>query len=267
MTAERLGAAAMERYQAHLALPGFGPGGQARVRSAGVVIVGVGGLGCPAAQYLAAAGVGTLTLVDDDNVEASNLPRQNLFTDRDLERPKVEAAAARLGELNAASRVVAQNTRIVASNVTEIVAGADLVLDGSDNFATRYVVNDACVLGAIPLVSGSVYRQEGQVTVFETPGTGCYRCVFPAPPPAEPPCRDAGVLGPVAGVIGAAMATAALQRLAGGSTPLAGSMLLFDGGTMSSRTVALRRAPDCPLCGETPSIARPTASTPAGPNR
>jgi len=256
---KELSSAEMERYQAHLALPGFGPGGQARLRQASVLLVGVGGLGCPAAQYLVAAGVGRLTLLDDDIVEMTNLQRQILFGDEDLGRPKVEAAAARLAAMNGAVRIEPRRDRLVGSNARAHVADHDIVVDGSDNFATRYVVNDACVLESVPLVSGSIYRYEGQVALFDSPRTPCYRCVFPESPEAETPCHDAGVLGALAGIVGAAMATEAVQRLGNGSSALAGRMLLVDAATMRFRNVELQRADDCALCGASPSIHEPTA--------
>ncbi len=256
---DRLVAPEMERYQAHLALPGFGPEGQARLAAARVLLVGVGGLGCPAAQYLVAAGVGVVTLVDDDTVERTNLQRQILFNDDDLGQPKVDAARRSLRGMNAAVAIVARRERLVATNARSIVAGHDMVIDGSDNFATRYVVNDACGLERIPLASGSVYRHEGQVAVFDPPRTPCYRCVFPEALAAEPPCHDAGVLGPVAGIIGTALASIVIQRVVGCADPLAGRLWIFDGATMTAHSVALEQAADCPLCGATPTIFEPTA--------
>jgi len=255
----RLTGAEMERYQAHLTLPGFGPEGQARLQQASVLLVGVGGLGCPAAQYLVAAGVGSLTLLDDDIIEMTNLQRQVLYGDEDLGRLKVEVAAERLTAMNGAVRLDARHDRLVASNARAQVAGHDLVVDGCDNFATRYVLNDACVLEAVPLVSGSIYRYEGQIALFESPHTPCYRCLFPESPPAERPCHDAGVLGALAGIVGTAMAAEAIQRLANGASALAGRMLLVDAATMRFRNVALQKAPDCALCGSAPSIHEPTA--------
>ncbi len=249
----------MERYQAHLSLPGFGPAGQARLRRASVLLVGVGGLGCPAAQYLVAAGIGALTLVDDDIIETTNLQRQVLFGDDDLGRLKVDVAAERLSAINGAVRIESRRERLVGSNARAQVAGHDLVIDGCDNFATRYVVNDACALEALPLVSGSIYRYEGQVALFESPHTPCYRCVFPESPEAETPCHDAGVLGALAGLVGSAMAGEAVQWLANGASALAGRMLLVDTASMRFRNVRLQRAADCALCGASPSIHEPTA--------
>lgn len=264
---KRLSGAEMERYQAHLALPGFGPEGQARLMQASVLLVGVGGLGCPAAQYLVAAGIGRLTLLDDDIIETTNLQRQVLYGDEDRGRLKVEVAAERLGAMNGAVRIEARRDRVVASNARAQVAGHSLVVDGCDNFATRYVINDACALEAVPLVSGSIYRYEGQVALFEPPHTPCYRCVFPESPPAEIPCHDAGVLGALAGMVGTAMAAEAIQRLANGVSALAGRMLLVDAATMRFRNVELQKAPECALCGSSPSIHEPTAVAACAPTR
>ena len=254
-----LSAVEMERYQAHLALPDFGPEGQARLKEASVLLVGVGGLGCPVAQYLVAAGVGNLTLLDDDSVETTNLQRQILYGDADLGRAKVEVAAERLSAMNGAVRLQARGERLVASNARDLVAGHDLVVDGCDNFATRYVVNDACALETVPLVSGSIYRYEGQVALFDSPRTPCYRCVFPVSPEPEAPCHDAGVLGALAGIVGAVMATEVLQQLAHGTSGLAGRMLLIDVTTMRFRRMELQRLDDCALCGNSPTIHEPTA--------
>lgn len=265
MPADRLPPSRLERYQGHLALPGHGPEGQARLRAARVLLVGVGGLGCPAAQYLAAAGVGSLTLVDPDRVESTNLQRQVLFGEADVGRPKVEAAADRLRALDSELEVRSRQVRIVASNARELVAGHDLVIDGSDNFPTRYVVNDACVLEGVPLVSGSLYRYEGQVTVICPPDTPCYRCVFPAPPSEDRACREVGILGPLAGVVGCLQAVEAVRTIVAGSGALAGRLLLLDVRAGDFRTVALRADPDCPRCGRAPSLGEPTAATVESP--
>lgn len=263
MPAERLRPEQMERYQGHLALPDFGPTGQARLLTGKVLVVGVGGLGCPAAQYLAAAGVGTVGLVDDDVVDATNLQRQVLFAEADVGRAKVEAAADRLRVMNRDVQVRPMRDRLLANNARELVRGWDVVIDGSDNFATRYVVNDACVLEEIALVSGSLYRYEGQAMVV-LPGRGaCYRCVFPSPPPEQGACHEAGILGPVAGVVGSLQAAEALRLLAAGDdgsgTGLAGRLLLVDLRDMSFRALELSRDPGCALCGDDPSIVEPTA--------
>ena len=259
MRGKGLSEAQMERYQAHLALPDFGPLGQRRLLDSRVLLVGIGGIGCPAALYLAAAGVGGLTLVDDDTVEITNLQRQVLYSEADLGKPKAEAAAHRLRAANPDVRIEPHEVRLTASNARQIVEGHDLVLDGSDNFATRYVVNDAAVLGGVPLISGSLYRYEGQLLVVRPPETACYRCVFRVAPPEAPPCHDAGVLGAVAGVIGTLQAAEAINLLARGSSGLAGRMLLVDAREMRTRTVEVRPDPACPLCGSDPTIDRPTA--------
>ncbi len=267
MSPEGLSPEQMERYQAHLQLPGFSVAGQRRLMAARALVVGVGGLGCPIAQYLVAAGVGTVGLADDDVVEASNLQRQVLFDEGDCGRSKVEVAAARLRGQNPTIRIREHGTRITAANALELVGEYDLVLDGSDNFATRYVVNDACVLAAVPLVTGSLYRFEGQVTVVAPPATPCYRCVFRSPPREEPACHDAGLLGALAGVVGSIQAAEGLKLLGYHETTLMGRLLLVDTKQMSFRSVQLRRDPACPLCGTAPSIDRPTAVAVCKPAR
>ncbi len=267
MSPERLAAAQMERYQAHLQLPGFSIAAQQRLMAARALVVGVGGLGCPIAQYLVAAGVGTVGLADDDTIEASNLQRQVLFDEEDQGRRKVEVAAARLRAQNPAVQVREHPIRVTATNVLALVAEYDLVLDGSDNFATRYVVNDACVLARVPLVTGSLYRFEGQVTVISPPLTPCYRCVFRSPPTEQPPCHDAGLLGALAGIIGSIQAAEGLKLLAYEVTTLMGRLLLVDTQQMSFRSVKLRRDSACPLCGQAPSIDRPTAVAVGEPAR
>lgn len=261
MPPERLTPGQVERYQAHLALPDFGPSAQSRLSSARVLVLGVGGLGCPAAQYLAAAGVGTLVLVDDDVVDGTNLQRQVLYGDADRGRPKVEAAAQRLRAMNPGCEVEQVGERLVAGNSRELVAGVDLVLDGSDNFATRYVCNDACVLSGVPLVSGSLFQYEGQVTVIVPGRTPCYRCTFPMTPPSEAACHEVGVLGPVAGMVGTMMAAEAVMLLGTGSCALDGVLQIVDAASMSFRQVRLRADPACALCGESPTIVQPTAVT------
>lgn len=269
MPAERLRPEQMERYQGHLALPDFGPAGQERLLAGAVLVVGAGGLGCPAAQYLVAAGVGAVGLIDDDVVDTTNLQRQILYTEEDVGRPKVEAAAERLRAMNRDVDVRPMRRRLVAGNARETVSGWDVVVDGSDNFATRYVVNDACVLEGVPLVSGSLYRYEGQATVV-LPGSGpCYRCLFPSPPPEQGSCHEAGILGPVAGVVGSLQAIEALRLLAAGDdlagTGLAGRLLLVDVRTMEFRSLRAERDSDCPVCGDDPRIHEPTAVAECAP--
>ena len=259
MPAERLTPGQVERYQAHLALLEFGAEGQRRLLESRVLLVGVGGLGCPAAQYLVAAGVGLVGLLDDDIVDATNLQRQVLYAEADVGRPKAEVAAERLSAVNSGVTVVPLGTRLTAANAHEIVSGYDVVVDGSDNFATRYVVNDACVLAGAALVSGSLYRYDGQVTTIRSPETGCYRCLFASPPPEQAPCQGAGVLGALAGMIGTIQAAEATRLLVTGQSGLLGALLLVDARDMSFRRVSLRRDPACPLCGDSPSILEPTA--------
>lgn len=265
MSTERLSPEQMERYQAHLALPDFGPSGQQRLLAARVAIVGVGGLGCPVALYLAAAGVGALTLVDDDVVDRTNLQRQVLYGECDVGKRKAAAAATRLAAVNPGVRVVAVTERLAAGNARDLLRGHDAVVDGSDNFATRYVVNDACVLERVPLVSGSLYRYEGQVMVVLPGETACYRCLFPAPPAEMAPCHDAGVLGPLAGIIGSLQAAETLKWIAQGTTALAGRLLLVDARDATMRRLEARREPGCAVCGEAPSIREPTAAAVCGP--
>jgi adenylyltransferase/sulfurtransferase len=267
LSADSLSPEELERYQAHLALPGFGIAGQERVRAASVALIGVGGLGCPAALYLVAAGIGRLHLIDDDTVDRTNLQRQVLFGDADIGRQKVTAAAERLAALNSAVEITTSDERLVASNARDYVAGHDLVLDGSDNFATRFVLNDACHLERVPLVSGSLYRAESQVAMYAPPASACYRCVVREAPATEASCRDVGMLGPVAGTAGATMAAQAVQHLAGGEASLLGRMQVMDADTASVRVIALERDPGCPLCGDAPVIDEPTAVDRIGRDR
>jgi len=238
------------RYRRHLSLPEVGEEGQARLASARVLLLGAGGLGSPAALYLAAAGVGTLGIIDSDVVEVSNLQRQVLHRNADAGRPKTESARDALTALNPDVKVVTFAERLTAANVLTIVRGFEVVVDGGDNFPTRYLLNDACVKEGIPLVHGSVYRFEGQATTL-LPGVGpCYRCLYPAPPPPElaPSCAEAGVLGVLPGLIGLVQANEVLKLVLGIGTPLVGRLLTFDAlGTRFSE-LALRRDPACPTC-------------------
>lgn len=247
----------MERYSRQIILPGIGGRGQQRLRDARVLVVGAGGLGAPNLLYLAAAGVGTLGVVDSDCVDLSNLQRQIIHATPDLGRPKVEVAAERLRALNPDVEVRTFNTRLSKSNVLSLLDGFDAVVDGSDNFPTRYLLNDACFFAKKPLFSGAVFRFEGQATVFTMQGVcPCYRCLFPEPPPPGliPSCQEAGILGAVVGLIGLVQATEVLKHFAGVGESLAGTLLIVDGLTMVFRRVALRRNPQCPLCGEHPTI-------------
>lgn len=247
------------RYSRQLILPEIGVRGQQRLLASSVLIVGAGGLGCPAACYLAAAGVGTIGLMDDGIVELSNLHRQILHTHGDLGRAKVESAAAQVRARNPEVRLVPINERLTAANAAERVKAYDLVLDGSDNFSTRYLVNDACVLAGRPLVHGGVIEFEGQVMAVRPRQSACVRCVFPEPPGpgAVPSCQEAGVLGSSAGVIGTLMAHEALKWLLGVGEPLTDRLLVFDGRAGTFREVRVQRDPTCAVCGDHPSIVQP----------
>ncbi len=245
----------IRRYSRHIILPEIGGKGQQKLLSSRVLIVGAGGLGSPAALYLAAAGVGTLGIADFDDVEASNLQRQIIHTTRDLGRPKVFSAAAKLRDLNPDVKVVPHPLRLTSANALDLLAAYDVVVDASDNFPTRYLANDACVLLGKPLVHGSIYRFDGQATVF-LPGQGCYRCLFPSPPPpgAVPTCAEAGVLGVLPGIIGTIQAVEVIKLLLGIGETLAGRLLIFDALAMAFHEVRLRRNPACPVCGDNPSV-------------
>ena len=249
------------RYGRHLTLPEVGLEGQLRLRRGSALVVGAGGLGSPVALYLAAAGVGRITLVDFDVVDPSNLQRQVLFGASDVGRPKVTAAAARLLDLNPKIDVVALDARLSSDNVMPLVASHDVVVDGSDNFTTRYLVNDACVLGGKPNVYGSIFRFEGQASLFRAPGP-CYRCLFPDPPPPGlvPNCAQAGVLGVLPGIVGSIQAAEALKVLLGIGESLAGRLLLVDALRGSFREVRLRRDPACAVCGDAPTITQAVES-------
>jgi adenylyltransferase/sulfurtransferase len=247
--------AELRRYARHLILPDFGVEGQRRLKAARVLLVGAGGLGSPAGLYLAAAGVGRLGLVDFDRVDESNLQRQVLYGQGDLGRPKVEAAAARLADVNREIEIVPHALRLDASNALDLVADYDVVVDGSDNFPTRYLVNDACVLAGRPNVYGSIFRFEGQVSVFWGERGPCYRCLFAEPPPPGlvPSCAEGGVLGVLPGVIGALQANEAIKLAAGIGEPMIGRLLLFDALRLSFREVRLEKNPACPVCSEHPT--------------
>ena len=256
------------RYGRHLDLPEVGPVGQRRIKAARVLLVGAGGLGSPVALYLAAAGVGQLGIVDPDKVERSNLQRQVLHGTRDLERPKVDSALDRLRDLNPGVEVLPRRAFLAADNAAALIEGYDLVVDGADNFATRYVLSDACVRAGKPCFHGSVFRFEGQVTVLCAPGGPCYRCLYPEPPPAGavPSCAEVGVLGVVPGLVGLLQASEVLKWITGAGTPLVGRLLLLDALGPTFRTVNIHRDPDCPACGRgrlssPPPV--PAACTPA----
>ncbi len=244
------------RYGRHLVLPEVGEEGQRRLKAASVLLVGAGGLGSPLALYLAAAGVGRLGIVDFDVVDASNLQRQVLHGTDDLGRAKVESASLRIAELNPHVKVEPHRARLARDNALEVMRGYDVVADGADNFATRYLVNDACVMLGIPNVHGSVFRFEGQASVFDARRGPCYRCLYPDPPPPGlvPSCAEGGVLGVLPGVIGMVQAVETLKLLLGVGEPLIGRLLVFDALAMRFRELTLRKDPDCPMCGERPTI-------------
>jgi len=248
----------LDRYARHLVLREVGGVGQAKIRSARVLMVGAGGLGSPAALYLAAAGVGTLGLVDDDAVSLSNLQRQILFRTSDVGRPKVEAAGEALKALNPGVQINIHQTRLDASNVMALIDGYDIVADGSDNFATRFLLNDACFFAKKTLVSAAVTEFEGQLSTYKAfeKGCPCYRCLFPAPPPpgTVPSCSQTGVLGAAAGVMGSLQALEVLKEAAGLGTGLAGKILTYKALTAEFRTARLAPDPACPLCGPAPTI-------------
>jgi sulfur-carrier protein adenylyltransferase/sulfurtransferase len=249
--ATRLSREELERYNRHLLLPEVGPSGQARLKSSRVLLIGAGGLGSPAALYLAAAGVGTIGIVDFDAVERSNLQRQVIHGTRDVGRSKIASARDRLADVNPHVHVEAFETAFTAENALEIARDFDVIVDGTDNFATRYLTNDTAVLLGKPNVYGSIYRFDGQASVFSTPDGPCYRCLFRQPPPPGlvPSCAEGGVLGVLPGLVGTIQAAETLKLLLGIGTSLAGRLLLIDALDMGFRTVRVRRDPLCPACG------------------
>jgi molybdopterin/thiamine biosynthesis adenylyltransferase/rhodanese-related sulfurtransferase len=244
------------RYSRHLLLPEIGEEGQRRLKAARVLCVGAGGLGSPAALYLAAAGIGTLGLVDFDVVDFSNLQRQIIHGTEDVGRSKLQSAQARIAALNPEVRVEMFAARFSAGNAQALVEAYDVILDGTDNFPARYLVNDACVLYGKPNAWGSIFRFEGQAAVFAAPGGPCYRCLHPEPPPdgLVPNCAEAGVLGVLPGIIGTIQATEALKLILGIGEPLIGRFLIYDALKMRFRDLKLRKDPDCPICGSQPTI-------------
>jgi len=239
------------RYARHLILDEVGEEGQARLLEARVLILGAGGLGAPASMYLAAAGVGTLVLVDDDTVDLTNLQRQIVHATDSVGRAKVDSAAETLSRINPGLRFETHRLRLTAANAAGLVAGCDAVVDGTDNFATRYALNDACLAAGVPLVAGALSRFEGQLTTI-VPGEGrpCYRCLFPEipDPSLTPRCEEAGILGAVAGVIGTLQAVETLKLLLGLGESMSGRLLLYDALSASMQEVRYRRRPDCPSC-------------------
>src|SRR5947209_1336760 len=239
------------RYSRHLILPDVGLGGQRKLKAGRILLIGAGGLGSPLALYLAAAGVGTLGLVDFDVVDVSNLQRQVLHGTKDIGRSKLESARERIHDVNPHVHVEPYETRLTSANALDIIRDYDVVIDGTDNFATRYLTNDACVLLGKPNVYGSIFRFEGQASVFATDEGPCYRCLFPEPPPPGmvPSCAEGGVLGVLPGLVGTIQATEGIKLLLGVGEPLIGRLLLVDALTMQFRTVRLRKDPNCPACG------------------
>ena len=249
----------IRRYSRHLILPEVGLSGQKKICSTSVLCIGAGGLGSPIAMYLAAAGIGKLGIVDFDNVDFSNLQRQILHTDADVGRPKSQSAKETINGINPGVEVVIHNTRLTSENAIEIIKHYDIVVDGTDNFPTRYLTNDACVLLKKPNVYGSIFRFEGQASVFAPHlGGPCYRCLYPEPPPPGmvPSCAEGGVLGVLPGIIGCIQATEILKLALGKGSSLLGRLLLFNALDMTFRELKLRRDTQCPLCGDNPTIAQ-----------
>lgn len=243
-------------YSRHLILPDVGLDGQAKLKNARVLVVGTGGLGSPILLYLGAAGVGTLGIVDFDFVDETNLQRQVIHGKRDVGRPKVASAADRIKALNPHITVESHNLRLSADNALDLLGRYDIVVDGTDNFATRYLLNDACALLKKPLIYGSIFRFEGQATIFDAANGPCLRCLFPEPPPPElsPSCGEGGVLGVLPGLIGCIQATEVIKWIVGIGQSLSGRLLVFDGLSMRFREMKLRKDPACPLCGEAPTL-------------
>jgi len=245
----------VRRYSRHLILPEVGGAGQRKLLNSRVLLIGAGGLGSPVALYLAAAGVGTLGIVDFDVVDLSNLQRQILHHGHDVGRPKVQSALDTIGDLNPDVKVIPYQEALSSENVRRIFGDFDVVVNGCDNFPTRYLVNDACIFLRKPMVDGSIFKFEGQATVF-LPGHGCYRCLYPAPPPpgVVPSCAEAGVLGVVCGVIASIQGVETIKLLLGLGEPLVGRLVFFDALAMEFRQVKYRRDPACPVCGDHPTI-------------
>lgn len=241
----------LQRYSRHLSLPSVGMEGQQRLKAARVLLVGAGGLGSPTALYLAAAGVGTIGLVEFDVVDVTNLQRQILHGTRDVGRAKLDSARDRLHDINPHVRLVPHNARLTSENALEIIRDYDIVVDGTDNFATRYLTNDACVLLGKPNVYGSIFRFDGQASVFATKDGPCYRCLYPTPPPPGmvPSCAEGGVLGVLPGLVGTIQATETIKLILGIGESLSGRLLLIDAMTMQFRAVRIARDPQCPACG------------------
>src|SRR3990172_9985474 len=246
----------IRRYSRHIILKEVGGSGQQKLMEAKVLLVGAGGLGSPCAYYLAAAGIGTIGIIDSDVVELSNLQRQILHNTSDIGRLKVDSAKETMVSLNPDVTVNTYPERLTTDNILSLFAGYDIIVDGSDNFPTRYLINDACVMLGKPNVHGSIFRFEGQATVFKPPEGPCYRCLYPEPPPADmvPSCQEAGVLGVLPGIIGTIQAIETIKLILGKGEPLVGRLLLFDALSMDFRGVRLKKDNHCPLCGINPTI-------------
>lgn len=247
----------VQRYARHLILPEVGGAGQRKLLGSSVLLLGAGGLGSPAALYLAAAGIGRIGILDFDTVDASNLQRQILHGTADVGRAKVDSAADSIRSINPDVEVQEHRLHLNSENALEVFAPYDVIVDGTDNFPTRYLSNDAAYFGGKPLVHGAIYRFEGQMTIFDAArGTGCYRCLFPTPPPpgAMPSCAEAGVFGVLPGIVGSMMAFETIKHLLGIGETLIGKLLIFEGYDMSFRKVNLRRNARCPLCGDEPTV-------------
>src|SRR5271155_4449833 len=250
--------AEIKRYARHLIMPEVAMAGQSRLKASRVLCIGAGGLGSPLALYLAAAGVGTIGLVDFDVVDSSNLQRQIIHSTADIGRPKIDSAEEKLKGLNPFINIVKYETMISSANALEIISQYDVIADGTDNFQTRYLVNDACVLTGKPNAYGSIFRFEGQASVFATKEGPCYRCLYPEPPPPGlvPSCAEGGVLGILPGLVGVIQATEVIKFILGKGEPLIGRLLLVDSLNMHFRELKLRKNPDCPVCGKNPTVTK-----------
>lgn len=248
----------IQRYSRHLIMPEVGMDGQLKLKQAKVLCIGTGGLGAPLGLYLAAAGVGRIGLVDFDTVDATNLQRQILFSTTDVGRPKIAAAADRLRGLNPDVQIDTFETRLTSDNALDLFKDYDIIVDGTDNFPTRYLVNDACILLGKQNVYGSIFRFEGQITVFGAPSGPCYRCLYPEPPPPGlvPSCAEGGVLGVLPGIVGSIQAAETLKLIIGKGESLVGRLVLFDALAMRFRELKLRKNPECPVCGTNPTVTK-----------
>jgi len=244
------------RYSRHLLLPEIGIEGQKKLKAAKVLIVGTGGLGAPLALYLSAAGIGTIGIVDFDFVDESNLQRQIIHGTKDIGRPKVASAKDRMKSINPYISVITHNEALTSKNAMEIIAAYDIVADGTDNYQTRYLVNDACVFLGKPNVYGSIFQFEGQASIFFAKEGPCYRCLYPSPPPPGlvPSCAEGGVMGVLPGIVGTIQANEVIKLIVGGGSPLVGRLLIFDAWRMKFRELKLSKEPNCPVCGKNPSI-------------